>query len=108
MNGVAAVPLPDGRVLLASASADETVRLWDPAIGTAVGDPLEGHTAPVSAVAPVPLPDGRMLLASASYDNTVRLWDPVTGTPVGVIRLAGPGIALTAINSQTRRTTDRS
>ena len=79
VNAVAPVPLPDGRVLLASASADETVRLWDPAIGTAVGDPLEGHTAPVSAVAPVPLPDGRMLLASASYDNTVRLWIPSLG-----------------------------
>ena len=36
---VAAVPLPDGRMLLASASGDETVRLWDPATGTPVGDP---------------------------------------------------------------------
>ncbi|SES41452.1 hypothetical protein, partial [Lentzea albida] len=28
---VAAVPLPDGRTLLATASHDATVRLWDPA-----------------------------------------------------------------------------
>ena len=77
------MPLPDGRMLVASGSDDETVRLWDPATGTPVGDPLEGHTGSVNAVAAVPLPDGRMLLASASDDETVRLWDPATGTPVG-------------------------
>ena len=34
----------DGQLLLASGSWDETVRLWDPATGTPVGDPLTGHT----------------------------------------------------------------
>lgn len=51
---VAAVPLPDGRTLLATTS-DETVRLWDPITGTPVGDPLTGHTDGVTAVAAVPL-----------------------------------------------------
>ena len=41
---VAAVPLPDGRVLLATGSHDRTVRLWDPATGTPAGQPLTGHT----------------------------------------------------------------
>ena len=41
----------DGRPLLASAGGDGTVRLWDPATGAPVGEPLRGHTGPVSAVA---------------------------------------------------------
>jgi len=62
---------PDGK-LLASVSADETLRLWDVATGKQHGEPLTGHTDLVSAVAFSP--DGK-LLASASADQTVRLWD---------------------------------
>ena len=75
--------LPDGRTLLATGSDDETVRLWDPATGQPVGDPLTGHTDRVTAVAFGRLPDGRTLLATGSDDGTVRLWDPATGHPVG-------------------------
>ena len=83
VTGVAAVMLPDGRVLLATTSYDETVRLWDPATGAPVGDPLTGHTDTVTGVAAVTLPDRRVLLATTSHDRTVRLWDPATGAPVG-------------------------
>ncbi|KAI5856229.1 vegetative incompatibility protein HET-E-1 [Tricharina praecox] len=65
----------DGK-LLASASGDRTVRLWNPATGTCRAT-LEGHSKGVSAVAFSP--DGK-LLASASDDKTVRLWDPATRT----------------------------
>ena len=42
---------PDGRLLLASASYDRTVRLWDPVTGTPASEPLTGHTNWVSLVA---------------------------------------------------------
>ncbi|MER6736570.1 WD40 repeat domain-containing protein, partial [Streptomyces puniciscabiei] len=68
---------PDGR-LLATASADQTVRLWDTETHNPVGEPLIGHVAEVNAVAFSP--DGR-LLATASADQTVRLWDTETHNP---------------------------
>ncbi|MEU0168754.1 hypothetical protein ABZ214_25410 [Streptomyces iakyrus] len=65
---------PDGQVL-ATASYDRTVRLWDvadPRRPEPLGRPLTGHTSWVSSA--VFSPDGRTL-ASASDDGTIRLWD---------------------------------
>ena len=73
----------DGQDLLASASDDKTVRLWDPAT-TAQQRVLTGHTDEVTGVCAVRV-HGQDLLASASDDQTVRLWDPATGAPRRVL-----------------------
>ncbi|MDB5478983.1 MAG: repeat, subgroup [Caulobacteraceae bacterium] len=65
---------PDGRVL-ASASWDNTVKLWDLASGRELRT-LSGHTDLVSSVAISP--DGKRL-ASASRDHKIKLWDMATG-----------------------------
>ncbi|MGH3869617.1 MAG: trypsin-like peptidase domain-containing protein, partial [Pseudonocardiaceae bacterium] len=70
---------PDGR-LLATTSADRTVRLWDVASHQPLGQPLIGHTNAVNGVAFSP--DGR-LLATTSRDRTVRLWDVASHQPLG-------------------------
>ncbi|MFJ8788351.1 hypothetical protein [Streptomyces sp. NPDC102462] len=65
---------PKGDVL-ATASYDRTVRLWDVTDRTRprpLGKPLTGHSSWVSSA--VFSPDGRTL-ASASDDGTVRLWN---------------------------------
>ena len=77
MHGVAFSP--DGK-LLATAGADGTIRLWNPATGQAVGAPLPADTGagPAACSAVAFSPDGK-LLATAGADGTVRLWNPATG-----------------------------
>ncbi|KAK3174960.1 hypothetical protein OEA41_002206 [Lepraria neglecta] len=74
-GGVAAVRFsPNGR-LIASCSADATIRIWDTATGKHLHT-LEGHLAGISTIAWSP--DSKTL-ASGSDDKSIRLWDVSTG-----------------------------
>lgn len=73
----------DGR-LLASGSADTTIRLWDMQAGTSTV--LAGHTSIVTGVAFSP--DGTALVSS-SEDLTVRLW-PIPFTGASRVLFQGP------------------
>jgi cytochrome c len=85
---------PDGATL-ASASWDQTIRLWPVAGGTP--RVLEGHTQNVNGVAFAP--DGRTLV-SVSYDQSVRIW-PLSGasaptvaampSPLNAVAICGDG-----------------
>ncbi len=78
---LSAVWSPDGKLIL-TASADKTVRLWDPATGATHGPPLV-HPHPVSRAAFSP--DGATILTIAGRE--ARLWTTATGEPAVAIPL---------------------
>jgi WD40 repeat protein len=80
---VACTTLLDGRAVAVTGSHDTTVRVWDPATGRQIGNPLTGHNSWVRAVMDAALPDGRPVAVTADHDGTVRVWDLATGRPVG-------------------------
>jgi WD40 repeat protein len=75
VGGVSSVAFSPDSKTFAAAVDDMTVRLWDVASGTPLGEPLRGHTGRVNEI--VFSPDARTL-ASVSNDKTVRLWDVTT------------------------------
>ena len=79
INGIAFSP---NNSLLASASVDSTVQLWNLDTNTLQAT-LRGHTSNVLNVAFDP---NGALLASGSADGTVRLWNPHTETLQATLR----------------------
>ena len=61
--------------LLASASRDKTIKVWDAATGVLL-QTLKGHSDKVNSIA---FSHDSKLLASASSDKTVKVWDAATG-----------------------------
>lgn len=81
---------PDGKIL-ASGSADRTVRLW--ALATQEKVALFNDSSAVNTIAFHP--DGK-LLASGNEDGTITLWDVVSGQPNGE-RLTGKGERISSV-----------
>jgi predicted NACHT family NTPase len=80
---------PDERIL-ASGSADDTIRLWDVATHHQIGPPLTGHTSWVNSVAFSP--DGKTLASGSCgqgdflgicTQGDIRLWDVATHRQIG-------------------------
>jgi WD40 repeat protein len=69
--------------LLASASRDNTVKIWDTSTGS-LQQTLEGHSDWVTSVA---FSHDSKLLASASRDKTVKIWDTSTGSLQQTVRV---------------------
>jgi transducin (beta)-like 1 len=66
---------PDIPLMLATASYDHTVKLWDAKTGQCIRT-LKMHTEPVYSVAFSP--DGKHV-ASGSFDKRIRVWEIATG-----------------------------
>src|SRR5262249_59203427 len=64
---------------MASASLDQTVKLWDTATGELLRT-FPGHTNAVTGIAFSPKDETR--LASTGWDGSVRIWDAMTGTQI--------------------------
>lgn len=81
-GAVSHVAFHPANLLLATAGADGTIRLWDPRTEQLVRV-LVGHDNWVTSV--VWSPDGGYL-ASSSRDGTVRLWEAASGNLLKVLR----------------------
>jgi WD40 repeat protein len=73
---------PDSK-LVASASNDHIVKVWDLSMGVAL-QAIEGHSDYINDVA---FSLNGKLLASASKDRTVKLWDAVTGVALKTLEV---------------------
>ncbi len=80
--GAVACSAVNGVPVAVTGDGDGTVRVWDLASGTPVGEPFTGHTGAVGAVACSTV-NGVPVAVTGGGDGTVRVWDLASGTPIG-------------------------
>jgi WD40 repeat protein len=85
----------DDRAVIAAATADGTIRIWDAAMKAKIGGPLTGPAGPLRSLA-FGRVDGRTVVVSGGADGTVWRWDAATGEPIGS-PLAGHTGQVTAV-----------
>jgi WD40 repeat protein len=86
-RGVLAAAFLPGDQMIVTASADQSLRVWEAVSGRLVRS-LENHTAAVRSLAVRPQPPGAQpMIASAGADGTVRFWQPAIGRMVRFARL---------------------
>jgi serine/threonine protein kinase len=84
-EAVSSVAISPNGGTIASASHDQTIKLWDSQTGKLTRT-LYGHTLPVTAVAISP--DGQQLV-SGSLDETIKQWELSTGKQVRSLKTDG-------------------
>jgi len=98
-NRVFSVAFSHNGQLLASASADRTIKLWNPHTGQCLKT-LHGHGSWVWAIAFSP---NSNFLASGSYDHTIKIWDVPSGECLQTLQ-GHPGSVLAIAFSQDGKT----
>ncbi len=108
---------PDGKWLV-SGGMDNTLRIWDPVTGKALGDAIKGHRQCITSIAwePIHINSECTRFASASKDGTVRIWDAVRRMtlftlgshigPVMCVKWGAEGLIYTASRDKTIKVWD--
>jgi len=89
VRSLTALPLADGRVLLASGGDSGSIGLWDAVTGRRVREPVANWLGEVTGMCTATLAGGRTLLVTATSRGAVRLRDPATGEPAGRLNPSG-------------------
>jgi WD40 repeat protein len=94
-----AVGTLDGRPVLLSGGADNTVRLWDAGTRRQIGDPTPAGPRDGAEAAALAADGDRLLVITGEEDGTVRSWDAATLGPTGrpMTSAADPGGGLYAL-----------
>ncbi|BCY13016.1 WD40 repeat domain-containing protein [Actinoplanes sp. L3-i22] len=92
IGAITPVSLPDGRQLIAAATAD--LYRWDAITGEAIGAPVVIDSYAVGSLTAVEV-NGRPQLITVGHDQVVHRWDAETGERVGE---AAPGRCATVLH----------